>query len=621
MNDFFFTAGGWKFVMFASEQGVINEQPLTINLDARTISVPSAVATCASVQKDQLAEMLIFEVDRFVDIMDLSNTEIFVQWQNAAGEGDTRVTIVDFASKPEKMLFAWPLTDDVTSVAGPVKFSVRFFIQNAAGKIIYSLNTQEAVLNIKPALAADLNETLVEPVRANMFKNIVFNSTNAAYGKTAPHKPRFDTPGADISLLTIEDGKYVASPLNKVDNEYVANLVRDTVTFCAQAYTTDLGDIDYEWFYVFENADGQMEAKKFTMHDEDNNDRVHYVYIPLPAERMEVEGITPNSNARYFIQKMDENGEPVIPLAYDPYSIIADNFPVEEGTVLYERYSAFTVPEADEDELTNDEVVGKYYVAAINYKGELSTAITPVRSSECVLPGPAAIQIQTDLEPAKIVDKVVVDDQAVVAPGEVLSIKLPDNVYNADIVYNWEMKETEDGEYAPVISPAVEGDEDDIASTGSNLNISKLGWYRANIVSTLNRKSISTNSEECKVTFQPEAPEIESNMDSYYCELNAADGEKQLIVSAKVNNQDNSLYSEKIEYVWYIAHNSELRKLTEADADIATAQDNVLTVKYLNTHNIYTFNCQAYNILNGEKAGSDFMDNSFVVLYETVKNV
>ena len=90
MQDFF-SKDGWQFVMFATEKGIVNEQPLTINLDSRSISVPAAVASCASVQKDQLAEMLIFEVDRFFDIMDLSNTEIFVQWKTADREGDTKI--------------------------------------------------------------------------------------------------------------------------------------------------------------------------------------------------------------------------------------------------------------------------------------------------------------------------------------------------------------------------------------------------------------------------------------------------------------------------------------------------------------------------------------------------
>ena len=58
----YFEEDGWKFVMLTNQEGVINESPLTIDLNTRMISVPSAVTTCAGVQKDQMAESLIFEV-------------------------------------------------------------------------------------------------------------------------------------------------------------------------------------------------------------------------------------------------------------------------------------------------------------------------------------------------------------------------------------------------------------------------------------------------------------------------------------------------------------------------------------------------------------------------------
>ena len=599
MKDFF-DKSGWNFVMFTSEDGVINEQPLNINLNARTITVPAAVASCAGVQKDQLAEMLIFETDRFFDYMDLSNTNIYVQWKNANGEGDTRVTMIDFTSKPGKMLFAWPLTHDVTSVAGPVRFSVRFFRLNDAKKVIYSLNTQEASLTIKPALAADLNDLLVEPVRAGLFDDVILNSQNAEKGRAMPLAPRFDAPGRDISLLTTDDnGKYVITNLNKVDNKYVANLVRDTVTFCAKAYAADLGNIDYEWVYIAdsldENGNPITVTYKYAASDEDN-DLVENIYIPLSEDRLtalRAEGAKPEANARYFTKLTDEENIP----AYLPYALTGENFPIAEDTVLYELYTTFTVA-------AEGTVVGKYYASAVNHIGAMSTENTPVRSSECILPGPQEIQLESDLETSRIITKTVEDD-SVTLGNNVLSITLPENVYNADIVYTWKKK----------TSP--EADFDDLEVNSNSITVTDLGWYKVDVVSTLNRKETTPKeSQVCKVTFAPEAPTITNTSGDDRYHLVSTSEPQVLSVSAQLaENADNPLYSEGFDYTWYIARNSELRPLTAADANIAVASGNTLTVKYVANLGAVSFNCRAENKLNGMKASSDFLDVPFYITF------
>ena len=631
----FFDEDGWQLVMFATKTGIANEQPLTINLDARTISVPSAVATCAGVQKDQLAEMLIFEVDRFFDIMDLSNTEIFIQWKTTDREGDTKIAIIDFATRAGKLLFAWPLTDDITSASGAVKFSARFLVKNNAGAIIYSLNTQEATLNIKPALAANLNSFKIDPVNAGMFEHIVFNSQNAAAGKSAPHQPHFNDLDGNIALLsTNEDGDYVAVPLNKVDSKLVANLVNDTVSFCARAYTTDLGDIRYKWYYVHEDAEGVEIATPYSMDDE-NNIRVQELPVLVPAARLEVEGKTPNSNFRYYKMVKDPNSELMVPAP-----CTASDFPIAEGVKLYEMYSVFTIPQQDADPLTDDTVVGKYYVAAINYKNDLSTEDTPVRSHECILPGPSDIQIESNLGTSKIVDKVetVVDEETGeiridVADDEAFTIVLSENIYNADIVYNWMVKTAIDGEYAPVKKLVAkfgengepeydaEGEpifEEVIASTGAVLEIDKLGWYKAQIVSTLNRKDTDVYSDECKVTFEPVAPTVTLDGSQEMFELKTGET-KELKINATVPNANNPLYSEGLEYVWEYSSvtNPTPVVVTEEMSDIAEVHDNVLIAKYVNNQGQFgNFTCTVYNHLNERVAiGTLPVGDSYTIKY------
>ena len=152
MHEFFDKGdAGHGFLMFTYEDGVLNEEPLVINLNTRTISVPSAIANCAGVQTDRMAEMLIFEVDRFFDYMDLANYKMkfYVQWETPEGKdahgniipaaaGSTEVDFIDYITKPGKILFAWPITADIAQASGAVKFSVRFFKLDDTGKVAYS---------------------------------------------------------------------------------------------------------------------------------------------------------------------------------------------------------------------------------------------------------------------------------------------------------------------------------------------------------------------------------------------------------------------------------------------------------------------------------------------------
>jgi hypothetical protein len=158
----FFDKQNYRYVMLP-----LDEDPFAIDLNTRTINVPASFSKCASVQSDQLAETIVFVADRYFDYMDLANTNIYVQWTVPADakagrpnaiEGATRVEMVDLETYPGQIRFAWPLNDAITQYAGNIKFAVRFFRIDNANEVIYSLNTLEATLVIKPALQPALNE-------------------------------------------------------------------------------------------------------------------------------------------------------------------------------------------------------------------------------------------------------------------------------------------------------------------------------------------------------------------------------------------------------------------------------------------------------------------------------
>jgi hypothetical protein len=135
--------------------------------------VPDSFATNGlGVQGDELAEIVYFSIDRYFDIIDLYDKEIFVQWEappapgsppNAKGDQGLSVTINKTLSyEAGKVVFGWPITSDITKYPGNVKFAVRFYERgtDSNGKTIltYSFSTLNAMAKINPALDFIIND-------------------------------------------------------------------------------------------------------------------------------------------------------------------------------------------------------------------------------------------------------------------------------------------------------------------------------------------------------------------------------------------------------------------------------------------------------------------------------
>lgn len=154
----------------------LDEAAVEVDANNRTLKIPSTFVKCASLQNDHIAETIMFNIDRYYDFMDLATTQIYVQWSSIDDEGATKIELIDL-SVPNKIRFGWPLTQSVTKTPGPVKFSVRFFRQDA-NNILYSFNTLQNEIVIKQALQPEINaEAEVEkPVAQSYFTNAVVSS-------------------------------------------------------------------------------------------------------------------------------------------------------------------------------------------------------------------------------------------------------------------------------------------------------------------------------------------------------------------------------------------------------------------------------------------------------------
>ena len=84
--------------------------------------------------------------------------DIYIQWENKNHKGISKEWVRDVDSEPGKLIFGWPLSEEITDVSGPVKFAVRFvkFNPTNAAEIYYSFSTLTAEAQIKSALDFDL---------------------------------------------------------------------------------------------------------------------------------------------------------------------------------------------------------------------------------------------------------------------------------------------------------------------------------------------------------------------------------------------------------------------------------------------------------------------------------
>lgn len=123
-----------------------------INLNTREIQAPEFLSNYT----DHAAEVLYFKCDRFFDYMDLSTCTIVIQYTNAKGESRLySVPFVDVAtcSLENKMLIPWCVDGNVTTQAGEVTFSIRFYKIDVNGAAIqYSLTTLSAKSQVLEAM-------------------------------------------------------------------------------------------------------------------------------------------------------------------------------------------------------------------------------------------------------------------------------------------------------------------------------------------------------------------------------------------------------------------------------------------------------------------------------------
>ena len=130
-----------------------------VDLNTRKIDGPAYL----SVRRDHKAEVIYFKLDRYFDYMYLSNTVCIIQYL-IPDENIPRIYIVPFFDtstyfKDNKILIPWVVGGAVTSKAGKVEYSIRFYkIQRENDndiKLVYNLSTLPTTSEILYSLEGD----------------------------------------------------------------------------------------------------------------------------------------------------------------------------------------------------------------------------------------------------------------------------------------------------------------------------------------------------------------------------------------------------------------------------------------------------------------------------------
>ena len=251
----------------------LDEPHFTIDANTRAITIPTEFRKNGiSVQGDNLAEVVYFEIDRFYDYMDFNNCEIYIQWE-APKAGKASVSKViskaiyyDTKNDTNKLVFGWPISDALTGESGNLKFSVQFYQlgeegSDEANTVVYSFNTLTATAAIKAGFKIDLNaEDLHVDDVGSRIKDRISNSTIA--------------------------GGYVAKTpvwiIDLVEDEYD---LEDNQELCVEASAQDTGAITYKWFkveLVNDNEEDESQKRQLT-----KDDGVENKYTGISFEKAE----------------------------------------------------------------------------------------------------------------------------------------------------------------------------------------------------------------------------------------------------------------------------------------------------------------------------------------------
>ena len=179
----------------------LDEEKFSIDGNSRKITVPQAFTkNGVGVQGDHYAEYIYFEIDRYFENIDFGSPSItaVVEFIDANQQKHfTKAWIKYTDEKSSKVLIGWPITQDVTSKAGSIKFSVRLF-ELDGDSYKRSFGTLIGQLVVNPSLDFAISKAEIDNIQGNLNDDVenevlrrMIDSPAADYSKDKVVSPVF----------------------------------------------------------------------------------------------------------------------------------------------------------------------------------------------------------------------------------------------------------------------------------------------------------------------------------------------------------------------------------------------------------------------------------------------
>lgn len=179
----------------------LDEEKFFIDGNSRKITIPQAFTkNGVGVQGDHYAEYIYFEIDRYFENIDFGSPSItaVVEFIDANQQKHfTKAWIKYTDEKSSKVTIGWPITQDVTSKAGSIKFSVRLF-ELEGNSYKRSFGTLIGQLVVNPSLDFAISKAEIDNIQGKLDADVegevlrrMIDSPAADYSKDEVVSPVF----------------------------------------------------------------------------------------------------------------------------------------------------------------------------------------------------------------------------------------------------------------------------------------------------------------------------------------------------------------------------------------------------------------------------------------------
>lgn len=364
-----------KFLVLPNDEGWFE-----IDANSRKINIPSRFASYgAGVQGDEVAEIIYFCIDRYFDIHDLFDKEILIQWENAAPKPDKGLSVTinkTLQIIPNKVVFGWPLSEEITRYPGKVKFSVRFFDRKESTPedpqeyLLYSFSTLTSELKINSGLDFDID------VSENI-QNIIIDKNDRIYNQIRNSIDANPVWPAKQPIFELNLPKMVNMEKDEEADTWYAQLTANVFYDEADDGNHGVGLTKYTWKYL--NKDGvwidnltDMPAYIPTKDQVAQNDTY---YVKNEDGTYSILNIIPNEK----FPPVDENGQTI--QLYEQiagYKAIAPGTYIVTATNIYGRGNERSkesdpcvIPVAQPATFTFDNAAHRNYILAVDEDGAI----------------------------------------------------------------------------------------------------------------------------------------------------------------------------------------------------------------------------------------------------------